>query len=148
VTEESESVTNDWDPFSGSQSFKSETFVSTRYILTMASKKEVENLPLRTSSDLCKLAEMLGYDYSGGQLQCDNGAFASSLLDFFDDNPGAMIAVQEWVMKHGYFEDESEENPDACPGCGCLPCDGITESCNHPDGCGEGKLLRAESSQD
>jgi hypothetical protein len=23
-----------------------------------------------------------------------------------------------------------------CPGCGCLPGDGVTEGCTHPDGCG------------
>jgi len=25
---------------------------------------------------------------------------------------------------------------DACPGCGCVPGDGVTEGCDHPDGCG------------
>lgn len=29
-----------------------------------------------------------------------------------------------------------------CPGCGCKPGDGITESCNHPDGCGFHKEYR------
>jgi hypothetical protein len=26
--------------------------------------------------------------------------------------------------------------PDACPGCGCQPGDGLTGGCTHPDGCG------------
>lgn len=28
------------------------------------------------------------------------------------------------------------EDPEACPGCGCLPGDGLTPGCNDPDGCG------------
>ena len=31
---------------------------------------------------------------------------------------------------------EPEEDPEACPGCGCRPGDGRTEGCHHPDGCG------------
>jgi hypothetical protein len=115
------------------------------YSLTMASKKEVENLTLRSSSDLCKLAEMLGYKRPYGQLQCSNGAFVSSLLDFFDDNPGAMEAVSEWVMENHDLEEEDEEeelDEEACPGCGCMPGDGITEECNDPVGCGEAKKQR------
>lgn len=27
-------------------------------------------------------------------------------------------------------------NPEACPGCGCLPGDGTTDGCEHPEGCG------------
>jgi hypothetical protein len=82
------------------------------YSLTMASKKEVENLTLRSSSDLCKLAEMLGYKRPYGQLRCSNGAFVSSLLDFFDDNPGAMEAVSEWVMENHDLEEEVQEGGD------------------------------------
>lgn len=29
-----------------------------------------------------------------------------------------------------------EQSADACPGCGCLPGDGLTPGCDHPDGCG------------
>jgi hypothetical protein len=25
---------------------------------------------------------------------------------------------------------------EACPGCGCMPGDGLTATCDHPDGCG------------
>lgn len=64
----------------------------------------VENLPLRKSEDLAKLAEMLGYKHKGkyatNQFQCSNGSFVSSLCDFLDDNPGAMEAVREWVLEH------------------------------------------------
>ena len=27
-------------------------------------------------------------------------------------------------------------DPNACPGCGCLPGEGTTEGCHHTDGCG------------
>ena len=30
----------------------------------------------------------------------------------------------------------SEFDPETCPGCGCLPGDGLTEGCSDPDGCG------------
>jgi len=29
-----------------------------------------------------------------------------------------------------------ELREDACPGCGCQPGDGVTEGCEHPEGCG------------
>jgi hypothetical protein len=31
---------------------------------------------------------------------------------------------------------EGEPNPEACPGCGCLPGDGLTDGCEDPTGCG------------
>jgi hypothetical protein len=81
----------------------------------MATKSEIENLQLNKSQDLCKLAELLGYKRGAyGQLQNNNGSFVSSLTDFFDDNPGAMQAVAEWVLKHHQLDDEDE-----CDGCGC-----------------------------
>lgn len=32
--------------------------------------------------------------------------------------------------------DPEDLDSEACPGCGCLPGDGLTEGCNHPEGCG------------
>lgn len=29
-----------------------------------------------------------------------------------------------------------DAKPDACPGCGCEPGDGVTTACQHPEGCG------------
>lgn len=48
------------------------------------------------------------------------------------------------------WDNDGSENddPEACPGCGCKPGDGITESCNDPGGCGESKLRRGEVHQD
>lgn len=31
---------------------------------------------------------------------------------------------------------ESMRADDACPGCGCEPGDGLTDGCEHPEGCG------------
>lgn len=78
----------------------------------MISRRDVENTNLRKSEDLAKLAEMLGYGRSFGQLQCNNGAFISSLLDFFDDNPGAMMAIQDWILENYDFEESENESKD------------------------------------
>ena len=118
-----------------------------------ATTKEVEDVTLRRSEDLCRLAEMLGYGRGPiKQLTCSNGAHVSSLLQFFDDNPGAMEAVHEFVLVNldAYDLDEEEEDEDeeetdeACPGKrgdtprhGCVPGDGVTEGCEDPGGCGE-----------
>lgn len=64
---------------------------------------DVEDMNLRKSDDLCKLAEMLGYGGFPMQLQCNNGAYVSSLLNFFDDNPGAMEAIQNWIIESNSF---------------------------------------------
>lgn len=69
------------------------------------------------TSDLCKMAELMGYKDSGrfaiNQLQCNNGAFVSSLLRFFEDNPGAVEAVHEWVRKF-YDQNMEEAQTEAC----------------------------------
>lgn len=85
----------------------------------MATKSEVFDLQVRSADDLCKLAEMLGYKDQGrfaiNQMQCNNGAFVSSLLSFFEDNPGVMEAIHEWVLEQTNkndpweLEDEEEE---------------------------------------
>jgi hypothetical protein len=31
---------------------------------------------------------------------------------------------------------KEDEDIMRCPGCGCLPGEGLTKDCNHPDGCG------------
>lgn len=41
--------------------------------------------------------------------------------------------VREMVKEE---ETEAEVAADACPGCGCLPGDGRTPGCHHPEGCG------------
>lgn len=75
------------------------------------SRQDVINLHLRKSDDLCKLVESLDMGYNGypQQLQCRNGAFVSSLMNFFDDNPGAMETVREWILNHLDLPEEEEE---------------------------------------
>lgn len=55
------------------------------------------NAPVRDAADLCALVELIGYKRRDSQLRCANGAFASSLLAFLDDNPAAVEAVQEFI---------------------------------------------------
>lgn len=85
---------------------------------------KIENMRLNKSDDLCKLVELIGYRQKGrfaiNQLQCNNGAFVSSLTHFFDDNPGAMEAVAQFIIENidGYeledelLEDEEDESED------------------------------------
>lgn len=72
--------------------------------------------------DLCKLAEDLGYRCSSyGQLQNNNGSFATSFIDMIDDNPGLAVAITDWLAENhgkecevcGMFECE------CCEDCGC-----------------------------
>ena len=83
----------------------------------MSLRSEIENT--RSDSDaLAKMAEKLGYRGVVNQLQCNNGAFVSSLLAFFDDNPGACEAVVQWVLSEGCTADgeslDEEENEEDC----------------------------------
>lgn len=40
-----------------------------------------------------------------------------------------------WAI--AWSQNEGEDDDDyACPGCGCLPGEGRTKGCDHPDGCG------------
>ncbi len=77
----------------------------------MATRKDIENSPLHNSQDLCALVEKVGYnDHNFRQLINNNGSAVSSLTDFFDDNPGAMEAVQEWILENVDLEEDSEED--------------------------------------
>ncbi len=73
-------------------------------------RSEVERAVLRKSEHLCALVEDLGYDSQPRQLQCNNGAHVSSLMHFFDDNPGAVEAVREWVLDNAELEDNDDED--------------------------------------
>lgn len=74
--------------------------------------KEVIDLRLNKSDDLVKLASDLGYDEWPRQLICNNGAAVSGLLNFFDDNPGAMEAIREWVLENSDLDEEDIEDED------------------------------------
>jgi hypothetical protein len=71
---------------------------------------QVERRRIHCSDDLCSLVEDLGYNNSPKQLQCNNGSYVSSLMHFFDDNPGAMEAVQEWILNNSELDDDDEED--------------------------------------
>jgi hypothetical protein len=48
------------------------------------------------------------------------------------------------------WEDEEdaeveEVDPEACPGCCCRPGDGISEKCEHPEGCGFNRVRAADA---
>ena len=44
---------------------------------------------------------------------------------------------------------ESEvKNPEACPGCGCLPGEGLTDGCEDRDGCGYHRSIADGSGND
>lgn len=76
----------------------------------MATRKEIENARLNNSQDLCALVEKVGYnDQSFRQLINNNGSAVSSLTDFFDDNPGAMEAVHEWILENVELDEEEED---------------------------------------
>jgi hypothetical protein len=76
-------------------------------------KSELQDTMLRRSDDLVLLAKKLGYDTYPQQLICSNGASVSGLLNFFDDNPGAMEAVQNWVLAQEILLEEEEEEEEA-----------------------------------
>jgi hypothetical protein len=82
--------------------------------MTMATKNDIESAR-QTPKALAQICESLGYTRSFGQLQFDNGAFVSSILDFFDDNPGAIEAIYNFMLENAEalnVEEESEEQDD------------------------------------
>ena len=76
-------------------------------------RKEAQQL-IRNGEAFCKFVEKLGYKDGNHlpQLQCNNGAHASSLLNFFDDNPGAIEAIQEWLLNTSHVDNDEEEEID------------------------------------
>lgn len=76
--------------------------------LTTRDLKELKTEGEQGSEDLCKLAELLGYKGYPNQLACSNGAYVSSLLHFFEDNPGCVEAIHDWVRNT--FADDIESN--------------------------------------
>lgn len=67
---------------------------------------------IRNSDDLCAFVEKLGYRNGNHfpQLQLNNGAHVTSLLNFFDDNPGAIEAIQEFVLDSTLVSDDEDED--------------------------------------
>ena len=59
--------------------------------------------------DLCRRVEDLGYRSAPNQFQLRNGSFVSSLIEFFDDNPGALEVLNDWIVDNYDQEQEEEE---------------------------------------
>ncbi len=54
-----------------------------------------------TADDLCRLAEILGYDdWRPAQTRFANGAHVSSLIAFLNAHPGAIEAVKQYIVSH------------------------------------------------
>jgi hypothetical protein len=75
----------------------------------MASRKVIEAIRSESGAEgLAGMARELGYRSRFGQLQFNNGATASDLFEFFQDNPGAVDAVLTWVLDEGRDSDGNE----------------------------------------
>jgi|HubBroStandDraft_6_1064221.scaffolds.fasta_scaffold22206_8 hypothetical protein len=109
----------------------------------MVTRKDVENCG-QTVEDLALLARKLGYRSRFGQLVFNNGATASDLFDFFEDNPGAIEAVLTWVLDHGCTRDGDPIEDDERGACGDPLCN--TPDCPYEvcDDCGESHLCRCD----
>lgn len=69
-------------------------------------RREIEDTRSEGGAEaLAAMARLLGYREQWGQLQFNNGATASDLFAFFDDNPGAVEAVVNWVLEEGRTRD-------------------------------------------
>jgi len=77
------------------------------YSTTMATTKDVESV--RTIKDFALLCKEMGYKAPWDQLQFENGASVTNLLEFFQDNPGILEPMCEWVLEHCELEEEEEE---------------------------------------
>ncbi len=80
----------------------------------MANRKDIENTK-HTVEGLAEMAVALGYKSCFNQLTLRNGHSVSDILEFFEDNPGAVEAVIEWVLEKGCNSDGSslEEEDDS-----------------------------------
>lgn len=72
-------------------------------------RKEIETIrPDSGAKGLALMALRLGYNSPFRQLDFGNGATASDLFEFFDNNSGACEAVIDWVLEYG--KDSDGEN--------------------------------------
>ncbi len=106
--------------------------------------REVEDTD-QSSEGLAMLARRLGYRSRMGQLVMRNGATASDLFEFLDDNPGACEAVIDWVLeegpRHGLVEDDGgtawHPSPEECAKAGdhfqSCDDDGYCNACGSQD---------------
>jgi hypothetical protein len=70
----------------------------------MTTRKEIQNTK-QSAQGIALMARELGYVEQWEQLQFGNGASATNLIEFLDDNPGACEAIVQWVLEEGCFRD-------------------------------------------
>jgi len=84
------------------------------------------------------------------RLQTRDGGVEFFVLNLTQEDPETglpvvVAQVEEEEEALELAEELAEElNPEACPGCGCLPGDGISADCDHPEGCGFWKAVGGE----
>jgi ribosomal protein L7/L12 len=77
----------------------------------MITLEEVEGTK-HTTEALALLCKKLGYKGEFDQLSFNNGATASNIFEFFDDNPGAIAAVVEFIIEHKNLYNIAEDAED------------------------------------
>jgi hypothetical protein len=107
-------------------------------------RKEIEGLRVegeRGFMNLCKLARALGYKDEFHQLMNSDGSCVGDLIRFLEDNPGAIDAIKEWVLRE-YDEcsycksicvdaEECRNGVDGEGGCNTCPdCENKLEDCD------------------
>lgn len=70
---------------------------------------DIDSAPT-TAEGLCEVVEKLGYRAWVSQLQCKNGAFVSSLLAFFNDNPGAVEVLYDFIRDNHPVKEEGVDD--------------------------------------
>jgi predicted Zn-ribbon and HTH transcriptional regulator len=95
----------------------------------------------RGLNTLCCLAHELGFKDPFKQLSMSGGGCVGDLLVFFEDNPGAIAAVYEWISDQYQEElkelaplDEDENNEDTVQGEELVNKPYICPDCGYNDG--------------
>lgn len=116
---------------------------------TITTRKEFEGLRCegnRGFQDLCVLARSVNGPASVQQLYNNNGTSVSDLIEFLENNPGAIQAIYNWVEEEDHFCDEcgelkgeSQEDhvcPAMCKDCGePVDEDGVCPICDEECDC-------------
>ena len=74
-------------------------------------QSEVQDLK-HSVEDLARLAKDLGYDTEPCQLILNNGCSVSGILNMFEDNPGMIQNVYEFVEDNASLYNWEDEEPE------------------------------------
>jgi len=97
----------------------------------MGLRNDIENAK-QSAEGIALVARKLGYTEAWEQLQFRNGASATNLIEFLDDNPGACEAILQWILDEGCtrdgekIEDEDDDGytlnmeEETCESCHCI----------------------------